>query len=327
MCHYEMSLDGRGRVMVGGQWNPAIRSPRGLQGANTQTLHVHLADGLDAHCDRARAAGATIAQEPSDQFYGDRTYRAVDLEGHMWTFAEHVRDVTRADAEATLGQPSQHRPGRECRDCAVLLDIILTALADPVRRRTVELLSLRPYRAGELADVLGVTPPTMSKHLRVLRTGGLVVDTQPSFDTRVRVLPAVPRALRGSGPMAARRRTSMDGAARRLRGAHCLSPVSTDLCASWWQPGSRANQPRRLLASRRRSASGGNLTVSSSSAKVAAALLLSRVAKAAGSSRRPRTARRSLSASSVPGSHRRSSSSRRARPASPRAVHRAPRDV
>ena len=67
------------------------------------------------------------------------------------------------------------------------LDIILTALADPVRRRTVELLSLRPYRAGELADVLGVTPPTMSKHLRVLRTGGLVVDTQPSFDTRVRV--------------------------------------------------------------------------------------------------------------------------------------------
>ena len=55
--------------------------------------------------DRARAAGATIAQEPSDQFYGDRTYRAVDLEGHMWTFAEHVRDVTRADAEAALGQP------------------------------------------------------------------------------------------------------------------------------------------------------------------------------------------------------------------------------
>ena len=105
MCHYEMSLDGRGRVMVGGQWNAAIRSPRGLQGANTQTLHVHLADGLDAHCDRARAAGATIAQEPSDQFYGDRTYRAVDLEGHMWTFAEHVRDVTRADAEAALGQP------------------------------------------------------------------------------------------------------------------------------------------------------------------------------------------------------------------------------
>jgi uncharacterized glyoxalase superfamily protein PhnB len=105
MCHYEMALEGKGRVMVGGQWSPTIRSPRGVGGANTQSLHVQLADGLDAHCDRARAAGATIAQEPSDQFYGDRTYRALDLEGHMWTFAQHVRDVSRAEAEASLGQP------------------------------------------------------------------------------------------------------------------------------------------------------------------------------------------------------------------------------
>jgi uncharacterized glyoxalase superfamily protein PhnB len=105
MCHYEMALEGRGRVMVGGQWTPAIRSPRGLGGANTQTLHVQLADGLDGHCARARAAGATIAQEPAEQFYGDRTYRALDIEGHMWTFAQHVRDVSRAEAEAALGQP------------------------------------------------------------------------------------------------------------------------------------------------------------------------------------------------------------------------------
>lgn len=51
MCHYEMALDGNGRVMVSGQWTPAIRSPRGLDGANTQSLHVQVADadGLDAH--------------------------------------------------------------------------------------------------------------------------------------------------------------------------------------------------------------------------------------------------------------------------------------
>jgi uncharacterized glyoxalase superfamily protein PhnB len=76
-----------------------------LDGANTQSLHVQLGDGLDAHCARARDAGATIAQEPTDQFYGDRTYRAIDVEGHMWTFAQHVRDVSRAEAEASLGQP------------------------------------------------------------------------------------------------------------------------------------------------------------------------------------------------------------------------------
>lgn len=70
---------------------------------------------------------------------------------------------------------------------AALVDAALAALADPLRRRTVELLALRPHRAGELAGALGVTPPTMSKHLRTLRQGGLVTDSPPSFDTRVRV--------------------------------------------------------------------------------------------------------------------------------------------
>jgi DNA-binding transcriptional ArsR family regulator len=70
---------------------------------------------------------------------------------------------------------------------AAPVDAALAALADPLRRRTIELLALRPHRAGELATSLGVTPPTMSKHLRILRQGGLVADTQPSFDTRVRV--------------------------------------------------------------------------------------------------------------------------------------------
>ena len=104
-CHYELALEGRGRVMVGGQWRSSIRSPRRVGGANTQTLHVQLPAGLDEHCTRARAAGATIDQEPEEQFYGDRTYRAVDPEGHLWTFSQHVRDVSRAEAQAALGQP------------------------------------------------------------------------------------------------------------------------------------------------------------------------------------------------------------------------------
>ena len=67
------------------------------------------------------------------------------------------------------------------------VDVALGALADPVRRRAVELLSVRPHRAGELAALVGVTAPTMSKHLRILRQGGLVSDSHPDFDTRVRV--------------------------------------------------------------------------------------------------------------------------------------------
>jgi uncharacterized glyoxalase superfamily protein PhnB len=104
-CHYELAFEGRGRVMVGGQWRPSVRSPRSVGGANTQTVHVRLAAGLDEHCAHARASGAVIDQEPEEQFYGDRTYRVIDPEWHLWTFAQHVRDVSRVEAEAALGQP------------------------------------------------------------------------------------------------------------------------------------------------------------------------------------------------------------------------------
>ncbi len=102
MGHYEMDCGG-GRIMVGSEWTESARSPASVGGANTQYLHIQLDSGLDAHCERARAAGATIVQEPEDQFYGDRTYRAADLDGHEWVFAMHVRDVSRAEAEAAIG--------------------------------------------------------------------------------------------------------------------------------------------------------------------------------------------------------------------------------
>ena len=100
--HSEMKF-GDGYIMVGGEWAEFFGSPRATGGKNTQTLHVHLSDGLDAHCERARAAGATIIREPEDQFYGDRTYIAKDPEGHVWSFAQTVRYVTREEAEKASG--------------------------------------------------------------------------------------------------------------------------------------------------------------------------------------------------------------------------------
>jgi uncharacterized glyoxalase superfamily protein PhnB len=101
--HYEMAIEGRGRIMIGGEWADWTRSPASIGGTNTQSTHVDLARDLDGHCEQARAAGATIVAEPQDQFYGDRTYRAVDHEGHVWTFSQHVRDVSRAEAEEAFG--------------------------------------------------------------------------------------------------------------------------------------------------------------------------------------------------------------------------------
>ena len=65
-----------------------------MGGVNTQSVHIQLPADLDAHCERARKAGATILQEPEDQFYGDRTFRAIDPEGHIWTFGMTVEVLT-----------------------------------------------------------------------------------------------------------------------------------------------------------------------------------------------------------------------------------------
>lgn len=67
------------------------------------------------------------------------------------------------------------------------VDAILTALADPHRRRVVDLLSRGPLPAGELARAVGLAPAAMSRHLRTLRQSGLVEESHPTFDARVRI--------------------------------------------------------------------------------------------------------------------------------------------
>jgi uncharacterized glyoxalase superfamily protein PhnB len=91
---------GEGYVMIGGEWHGHIKAPGSTGGANTQTVHVQLTEDIDAHCERARAADAVIDQEPETQFYGDRTYRAFDPEGHMWTFAQTIELKTNEQMEA-----------------------------------------------------------------------------------------------------------------------------------------------------------------------------------------------------------------------------------
>jgi uncharacterized glyoxalase superfamily protein PhnB len=82
-------------VSIGGEWEgPPLGgarfvSPASLDGAGTQTVWVSVT-GIDAHGERARLAGAKITQEPEDQFYGSRSYRAHDREGHVWNFSEAI---------------------------------------------------------------------------------------------------------------------------------------------------------------------------------------------------------------------------------------------
>lgn len=90
VTHAEMTVGGDGVIMLG-RPGPEYRNPATLNAVTVMT-HVYV-DDVDAHYERARAHGAVIVQEPTDEAYGDRRYDVLDPEGHAWSFATAQRDV------------------------------------------------------------------------------------------------------------------------------------------------------------------------------------------------------------------------------------------
>jgi uncharacterized glyoxalase superfamily protein PhnB len=85
-----------GQVGRGKPWKDNFVSPQQVSGNNTQSLCIFV-DDADQHCERARKAGAVIGMEPETHDYGDdywvdRTYQAMDPEGHRWWFLQRLRD-------------------------------------------------------------------------------------------------------------------------------------------------------------------------------------------------------------------------------------------
>jgi uncharacterized glyoxalase superfamily protein PhnB len=100
IVHSELVF-GDGLIMVGqSKADPRpdrdfCKSPRELGGANTQSMMLYV-DDAEAHCKRAREAGAKIVAEPKTTDYGeeywtDLGYEAVDFEGHHWWFYQRLR--------------------------------------------------------------------------------------------------------------------------------------------------------------------------------------------------------------------------------------------
>jgi uncharacterized glyoxalase superfamily protein PhnB len=95
--HSELTL-ADGLIMVSGVKTEKFsfrRAPDDVSGANTQNLMVYV-DDIEAHCQRAKAAGATITQEIATHDYGedywvDRSYGCRDIGGHHWWFSERIR--------------------------------------------------------------------------------------------------------------------------------------------------------------------------------------------------------------------------------------------
>jgi uncharacterized glyoxalase superfamily protein PhnB len=90
-------------ISIGQEWDDDFKSPLKLDRKNTQLTSIQITEDPDAHCERARAAGAVIVTQPATQFYGDRTYRCRDPEGHNWSIGQSVEEVSREQALERVG--------------------------------------------------------------------------------------------------------------------------------------------------------------------------------------------------------------------------------
>lgn len=77
--------------------------------------------------------------------------------------------------------------GRPTRIDGTAVDASFTALADAKRREVIAALLAQPMRAGDLAREVALSPPALSRHLRVLRRAGLVAEDSAEADARVRI--------------------------------------------------------------------------------------------------------------------------------------------
>src|SRR5215469_5634409 len=105
VIHSETTFQGHvvmvsGPPPAGSKW----ASPADLDGRRTGSIHVQTPDGIDALCERARAAGARIEREPADQAYGDRSFTCLDPEGHSWSFGQEIKPMSAAEQAAATGR-------------------------------------------------------------------------------------------------------------------------------------------------------------------------------------------------------------------------------
>jgi uncharacterized glyoxalase superfamily protein PhnB len=77
-------------------------------GFTTQSVTIFL-DDVEGHYARAKAAGAKVVEQPHETAYGEFQYGAEDLDGHLWLFSRHARDVAPEAWGAVVRQP----PGDE----------------------------------------------------------------------------------------------------------------------------------------------------------------------------------------------------------------------
>ncbi len=127
------------------------QSPQQL-GYGTQSLTVFV-DDVEGHCERARAAGAVLLEEPHETVYGEFQYAAEDIEGHHWLFSRHAKDLDPAQWGASVSrqvtEPPRIAPMLSVRRGKAAIDFYKAAFG-------AEVLSYIESPDGEIVVELGV---------------------------------------------------------------------------------------------------------------------------------------------------------------------------
>jgi PhnB protein len=96
-AHAALTINGA-MIMIECEW-PTLssRSPQ-ADGSSPVIIYVYVED-VDSAIEKAVAAGAKILLPAKDQFWGDRTGRIMDPEGHVWTISSRIEETSSSERE------------------------------------------------------------------------------------------------------------------------------------------------------------------------------------------------------------------------------------
>ena len=96
-AHAALTINGA-MIMIESEW-PTLssRSPQ-TDGSSPVIIYVYVED-IDSVIEKAVSAGAKILLPAKDQFWGDRTGRIIDPEGHVWTISSRIEETSSSERE------------------------------------------------------------------------------------------------------------------------------------------------------------------------------------------------------------------------------------
>jgi predicted enzyme related to lactoylglutathione lyase len=108
--HYRYGEPSGAQMHLGNAWIMLRRAREGEStpadlGSRTQSLTIFV-DDVEAHYDRAKAAGAKVVEELNETVYGEFQYGVEDFAGHHWLFSRHAHDVSPDAWGATIATPA-----------------------------------------------------------------------------------------------------------------------------------------------------------------------------------------------------------------------------